>query len=185
MNINPKTLLLDSGVGEEIAVMLEQAIAQHTDTGRTARVSFVITVKADKESGKSKAIGRTVASLPDGDEDMVTKKCHSISLLTVSTGDHPDQQSLFDDEPEASPQRDDKLAPEVVIARLNLAIAGTGKSVSAYAKKHRLPYLALSELLSIGKHRDDTYGPIYDHALTLATDAETVAEQDNKSKAAG
>jgi hypothetical protein len=172
MNINPKTLLLDSGVGEEIAVMLEQAIAQHTDTGRTARVSFVITVKADKESGKSKAIGRTVASLPDGDEDTVTKKCHSIGLFTINTGDHPNQQTLFDDaaEPEAAPGKDDDLTVEVVIARLNLAIAGSGKNVSAYAKKHRLPYLALSELLSIGKHRDDTYGPIYDHALTLATD---------------
>lgn len=184
MKINPKALLIESGVGEEIAVMLEQVIAQHLDTGRTGRVSFVITVRADKESGKSKAIGRTVASLPDGDEDMVTKKCHSISLLTVNTGDHPDQQSLFDDEPRYAPGT---LPPETVRARIELAIAGSGGSVRTYAKKHDLPYLALSKLLATGEHPEDAaaFQPIYDHALTLATDAETVAEQDRKSQAAG
>jgi hypothetical protein len=185
MRINPKALLIDSGIGEDIATMLEQAISQHTDTGRGAAVTLKITVKADKESGKSKAKGRVIASLPDGDDDMVVKKLPSVGLLTIAA-DHPGQQTLDDlttDEPTA--HTDDPLSPEVVVARLNLAIAGTGKTCSAYAKKHGLPHLALTKLLATGMVGDAaSYGPIYDHALTLVDDAEPEA-QDNKSKAAG
>jgi hypothetical protein len=182
MKLDPTELLINSGVGDDIAVLLEQAFAAHIQTGRGASVVLKITVKLDKESNKSKARGRVSATIPEGDDDQHTKKQPSVSLLTVGL-DHPDQQTLFD---EAEPAKSDDLPVETVVARLNLAIAGTNKTVSAYAKKHGLPHIALTKLLGSGMVGDAaSYGPIYDHALTLATDAETVAEQDGKTQAAG
>jgi hypothetical protein len=171
MKLSPKSLLIESGVGEDIAVLLEQAIAAHVDTGRNAKVTFVVTVRTDPDSGKIKAGGRVQAILPTGDSDTITKKMPSIGLITVANDN-------------LGPHEDDELTVEQVVARLNLAIAGTGKTTSAYAKAHGLPYLALAKLLASGSAGDDAaYAPIYDHALTLS--CEQVEEQDNKSKAAG
>jgi hypothetical protein len=179
MKLSPKSLLIESGVGEDIAVLLEQAIAAHIDTSRNAKVSFVITVRTDPDSGKIKAGGRVQAILPTGDSDTITKKMPSIGLITVAN-DCPGQQKIDG----LGPHEDDELTVEQVVARLSLAIAGTGKTTSAYAKAHGLPYLALAKLLSSGSAGDDrAYAPIYDHALTLS--CEQVEEQDNKSKAAG
>lgn len=183
MKLSPTDLIINSGLGANIAVLLEQAIAAHLDTGRGASVVLKIVVKADKETGKSKARGRVTATIPEGDDDQHTKKQPSVSILTVGA-DHPDQQTLFDEEPKAEEQ----LTVEAVVARLNLAIAGTGRTASAYAKSHGLPYIALSKLLSTGAVPDAaTYGAIYDHALTLDATANDApeAEQDGKSKAAG
>jgi hypothetical protein len=179
MKLSPKSLLIESGVGEDIAVLLEQAIAAHVDTGRNAKVTFVVTVRTDPDSGKIKAGGRVQAILPTGDSDTITKKMPSIGLITVAN-DHPGRQTISN----LGPHEDDELTVEQVVARLNLAIAGTGKTTSAYAKAHGLPYLALAKLLASGSAGDDAaYAPIYDHALTLS--CEQVEEQDNKSKAAG
>ena len=179
MKINPKTLLIESGIGEDITVLLEQAVAAHVETGRNAKVSFVVTVRTDPDSGKIKAGGRVQAVLPTGDSDTITKKMPRIGLITVAN-DHPGQQTIGN----LGPHEDDELTIDAVIDRLNLAIAGTGKTTSAYAKAHGLPYLALAKLLASGSAGDDAaYAPIYDHALTLS--CEQVEEQDNKSKAAG
>lgn len=181
LNLNPKALLIESGVGDEIAVLLGQAIEQHTETGRSASVTLKITVKADKETGASKARGRVSATIPDGDDDQIVKRMPSVSLLTV-TNDHPGQQRIDDAMPD-----DDPLTVESVIARLNLAIEASGKSASVYAKKYSLPYLALSKLLATGLVGGDTaaYGAIYDHAKTLDFAADAEPEQDGKSRAAG
>jgi transposase-like protein len=79
----------------------------------------------------------------------------------------PEDIDLFDP---ADPQ----LTVEAVVARLNLAIAGSGLSAAAYARKHNLPYLALSKLIATGIETGDdaTYAPIYDHALTLDASAQ-------------
>lgn len=183
MKLSPKALLIESGIGEDIAVLLEQAIAAHIDTSRNAKVSFVITVRTDPDSGKIKAGGRVQAILPTGDSDTITKKMPSIGLITVAN-DHPGQQTISN----LGPHEDDELTVEAVVARLNLAIAGTGRTVSTYAKSHGLPYLALNKLLSTLVVPDAAaYGAIYDHALTLDTEPSDApeAEQDGKSKAAG
>lgn len=176
MKLNPTDILIKSGIGDDIAVMLERAITAHVATGRGASVTLKITIKTDKDSGLSKARGRVTSTVPEGDDDQHTRKLPSIGLLTV--GEHPGQQSLLDPE----------LTVEAVAARLNLAIAGSGRTASAYAKAHGLPYIALSKLLATGAVPDDAaYGAIYDHALTLdatANDAPEV-EQDGKSRAAG
>jgi hypothetical protein len=180
VNITPKKLLIDSGIGEEIATMLETAIEAHVDTGRTAKVTFSVVVRTDPDSGKVKAVGRVQSSLPTGDADSITKKLPSVGLLTI-TNDHPGQQTIGGID-------NAELTVDAVIARLNLAIAGSGKTASTYAKIHGLPYLALSKLLASGLVGDTSaYGPIYDHALTLDASApdEPEAEQDHKSKAAG
>jgi hypothetical protein len=78
----------------------------------------------------------------------------------ATSDDGPEDVDLFTD--------DGDLAVEAVVARLQLAIAGTGLSAAAYAKKHDLPYLALVQLLNAGVvSSDDAYKPIYAHALTL------------------
>jgi hypothetical protein len=181
VKLSPKSLLIESGVGEDIVVLLEQAIAAHVDTGRNAKVTFVVTVRTDPDSGKIKAGGRVQAVLPTGDSDTITKKMPSIGLITVAN-DCPGQQKIDG----LGPHEDDELTVEQVVARLNLAIAGTGKTTSAYAKANGLPYLALAKLLSSGCAGDDaSYAPIYDHALTLNCEPVADVEQDNKSKAAG
>jgi hypothetical protein len=93
VKLSPKSLLIESGVGEDIAVLLEQAIAAHVDTGRNAKVTFVVTVRTDPDSGKIKAGGRVQAILPTGDSDTITKKMPSIGLITVAN-DHPGQQTI-------------------------------------------------------------------------------------------
>jgi transposase-like protein len=87
---------------------------------------------------------------------------NSSGLLEV---EGPEDVDLFTD--------DGDLTVEAVVARLNLAIAGSGLSAAAYARKYDLPYLALSKLLATGitPGDDTTYGPIYDHALTLDASA--------------
>jgi hypothetical protein len=62
---------------------------------------------------------------------------------------------------------DPGIAVTEIIARLRIALASADTTATAYATKHRLPYLALAKLLATGISNDDTYGPIYDHALTL------------------
>lgn len=185
LSLKPKDLLIDSGIGDDIAVLLEQAIAAHLDTGRGASVVLKIVVKADKETGASKARGRVTATIPEGDDDQHTKKQPSINLLTVGA-DHPGQQDLFS---ESTPGgTEEVLTVDSVVARINLAIAGSGKTASVYAKKHGLPYIALSKLLSSGLIGGDnaSYGVIYDHALTLGDGgAEPEAEADRKTRAAG
>ena len=174
--LNPQELLIKSGIGEDVAVMLEQAIAAHVATGRGASVVLKIVIKADKETGLSKARGRVTSTIPEGDDDQHARKMPSVNLLTV--GEHPGQRSLLDPD----------LPVDAVVARINLAIAGTGRTTSAYAKTHSLPYLALSKLLASGVGPDAaTYGAIYDHALTLDTEGGDApeAEQDGKSRAAG
>ena len=176
LKLNPQELLIKSGIGEDITDMLEQAIAAHAQTGRGASVVLKIVIKADKETGLSKARGRVTSTVPEGDDDQHTRKMPSISPLTV--GEHPGQQSLLDAE----------LTPEQVAARINLAVAGSGRTCTAYAKTHGLPYIALRWLLATGAMPDAAaYGAIYDHAMTLdseACDAPEV-EQDGKSRAAG
>jgi len=73
-----------------------------------------------------------------------------------------------------NPPTDSPLTVEAVVARLNLAIAGSGLSAAAYARKYDLPYLALSKLIATGitPGDDATYAPIYDHALTLDASAQ-------------
>lgn len=85
----------------------------------------------------------------------------------AQTPDGPEDVDLFDP---ADPQ----LTVENVVARLNLAIAGSGLSAAAYARKYDLPYLALSKLIATGIETGDdaTYAPIYDHALTLDASAQ-------------
>lgn len=183
MKISPKTLIIESGIGEDITVLLEKAIEAHVDTGRTAKVSFVITVRTDPDSGKIKAGGRVQAILPTGDSDTITKKMPSIGLITVAN-DHPGQQKIGN----LGPHEDDELTVEAVIARIKLAIAGSGKTAAAYSNSNDLPYVALSKLLNNGTVGDDAaYGAIYDHALTLDSEGADApeAEQDGKSKAAG
>jgi len=69
---------------------------------------------------------------------------------------------------DVTPTRSDPgIALAEIIARLRIALASAGTTATAYAMKHKLPYLALTKLLATGIHSDDTYGPIYDHALTL------------------
>ena len=93
MKLSPKSLLIESGIGEDITVLLEKALEAHVDTGRTAKISMVITVRTDSDSGKVKAIGRVQATLPTGYSDSVTKKMPSIGLLTI-TNDASGQQTL-------------------------------------------------------------------------------------------
>lgn len=93
MKIDAKEILIASSIGDDVAVLLEKAIAAHTDTGRSASVTLKITVKIDKESGASKARGRVHASIPSGDDDSVTNKLPSVGLLTIAN-DHPGQQRI-------------------------------------------------------------------------------------------
>jgi len=107
MNLKPKTLLVESGIGEDITVLLEQAIEAHIDTGRTAKVSLSIVVRTDADSGKGKVIGRVQATLPTGDSDTITKKMPSIGLLTI-TNDHPGQQTLDSEGADAPESEQDR-----------------------------------------------------------------------------
>jgi len=93
MKLSPTSILIESGLGDDIAVLLEQAIAHHADTGRSASVTLKITVKMDKETGKSKAKGRVQATLPQGDDDQMVKKLPSISILTINA-DAPGQATI-------------------------------------------------------------------------------------------
>jgi hypothetical protein len=74
-------------------------------------------------------------------------------------------QAVID--PEKATKSEGGIAVAEIIARLRIALASAGITGSAYAMKHKLPYLALTKLLATGISSDDTYGPIYDHALTL------------------
>ena len=174
MKLKPTDILIKSGIGDDIAVLLEQALAHHADTDRAASVTLKITVRTDPDSGKTKAVGRVTAALPDGDSDTLTKKLTSIGILTLAN-DHPGQQTIGD------------LTVEQVIARIKLAIAGSGKTAAAYSNANDLPYVALSKLLNSGMAGDTgAYGAIYDHAMTLNVDEnEEADEQDRKSQAAG
>lgn len=93
MKLNATNILIKSGVGDDIALLLEQAISQHVETGRAASVTLKITVKMDKETGKSRAKARVQAMLPDGEDDAVVKKQPTIGILTL-TNDHPGQQRI-------------------------------------------------------------------------------------------
>jgi hypothetical protein len=69
------------------------ALAAHQTTGRSASVTIKLTVRFDKDSGKTKIKGRVQASLPENDDDARTKKWAGVVLMTVET-DHPGQQRL-------------------------------------------------------------------------------------------
>ncbi len=95
LRIDERELLLHSGVGEQIATLLGQAIEQHKDTGRGASVVLAITVRTDAKTGKTHARGQVKATIPDGDNNMTVTKLPSQGLLTISN-DHPGQQTLND-----------------------------------------------------------------------------------------
>ena len=95
LRIDERELLLHSGVGEQIATLLGQAIEQHKDTGRGASVVLAITVRTDAKTGKTTARGQVKANIPDGDNNMTVNKLPSQGLLTISN-DHPGQQTLDD-----------------------------------------------------------------------------------------
>lgn len=67
---------LDNLLGEAIRAH------QHTD-GRTAKVSLVVSVAIDKDSGASKIHARITAAIPTGDSDTVAKKHPKIQLKTI------------------------------------------------------------------------------------------------------
>jgi len=117
LRIDERELLLHSGVGEQIATLLGQAIEQHKDTGRGASVVLAITVRTDAKTGKTHARGQVKANIPDGDNNMTVTKLPSQGLLTISN-DHPGQQTLDDlaeKKPEKKAKRQQKAKPEKVI----------------------------------------------------------------------
>lgn len=103
LRIDERELLLHSGVGEQVATLLGQAIEQHKDTGRGASVLLAITVRTDPKTGKTHARGQVKATIPDGDNNLTVTKLPSQGLLTI-TNDHPGQQTLDDlaKEPQAT-----------------------------------------------------------------------------------
>ncbi len=112
LRIDERELLLHSGVGEQIATLLGQAIEQHKDTGRGASVVLAITVRTDAKTGKTHARGQVKATIPDGDNDMRTVRLPSMGLLSLAN-DHPGQQSLLDEEkPAKKAKRQQKAKPE-------------------------------------------------------------------------
>lgn len=90
MNI-PSTILDD--INLDLRKLLGEAAIAHMDTGRRATVRLALTVKADRESGKRLVTGRVTATMPEGEDDSVTRKRPSVVLLSV-TDDHPGQTRL-------------------------------------------------------------------------------------------
>jgi hypothetical protein len=77
----------------DILTAARMALVAHQTTGRSASVTVKLTVKVDKDSGKTKVKGRVTASLPEGDDDARTKKSPAVVLVTVEN-DHPGQQRI-------------------------------------------------------------------------------------------
>jgi hypothetical protein len=123
LRIDERELLLHSGVGEQIATLLGQAIEQHKDTGRGASVVLAITVRTDAKTGKTHARGQVKATIPDGDNNMTVTKLPSQGLLTI-TNDHPGQQTLddlADKKPAKKAKRQQKPKPERAIDPATIA----------------------------------------------------------------
>jgi hypothetical protein len=93
MKISAQELLISSGIGDDIATAVEQAVAAYKDTDRGASVTLKITVKFDKEKGCGTARGRVQLSLPRGDCDTINRKSPSIGLFQIGN-DHPGQQTI-------------------------------------------------------------------------------------------
>jgi hypothetical protein len=141
LRIDERELLLHSGVGEQIATLLGQAIEQHKDTGRGASVVLAITVRTDAKTGKTHARGQVKATIPDGDNNMTVTKLPSQGLLTI-TNDHPGQQTL------------DDLAKPTPAKRLKQAKASIRK-----AKKPKAQKAATAVVREINTGTDDDGQP--------------------------
>lgn len=73
--------------------LLRRAYEAHTDDQRTATVTMRVSVKADKETGKTVVSAKIQAVLPVGEHDSKTVKVPSVALASFG-GDHPGQERL-------------------------------------------------------------------------------------------
>ena len=86
-------LLANAGLDAEVIAALTLAIDASVSTGRASCVTLKLPCKLDKESGKWKVKGRVSLSLPQNDDDSLTKKYPAVTVLTLET-DHPGQQRI-------------------------------------------------------------------------------------------
>jgi hypothetical protein len=93
MNHTIQSLLIDTGLGDEIVSQTILAEGAHVDANRTATVTAKITIKWDKDQGCSVARGRVQCSLPQSDSDALTKKGPAIGLFQIGA-DHPGQATI-------------------------------------------------------------------------------------------
>ncbi len=99
---------------------------------------------------------------PEPAAETITDEQHARALAAADAGE------TGDDDLPGEAHTDADLTVAAVIGRISQAIDASGLSATGYARKHDLPYIALTKLIATGMVGDDaTYGVLYDHAKAL------------------
>jgi hypothetical protein len=93
MNTITPTHLSESTILQEICDHLNDGAAEHQDTARPVVASIKVTLRFNKERGRSEFTATTSATLPKGERDSVTKKTRAEFLMALN-GDAEGQQRI-------------------------------------------------------------------------------------------
>lgn len=96
IKISGRSLFIDSGLAEDVAVLLEQALGAALDCQRRASVTLKITCTQNRETRRTEARAVVSAAWPEGEIDQRSTKLPSQRLLQLG-GEVPGQTSILDE----------------------------------------------------------------------------------------